>query len=95
MPDRLNNLGLSFQSRFKHTGDLIDISEAISSLQKAVQLTPDGHADMPGWLNNLGNFFSGATLNAQEILLTSPKQYHCQQKAVQLTPEGHANMPFT
>jgi hypothetical protein len=56
--DRLNNLGNSFQSRFEHTGDLADISNAISYQQKAVHLTPEGHADMPGWLNNLGSFIS-------------------------------------
>jgi hypothetical protein len=89
---RLNNLGISFQSRFEHTGDLTDISEAISFQQKAVQLTPEGHADMPAHLNNLGISFQIA-LNTQEISLTSLKQYHSQQKAVQLTPEGHADMP--
>jgi hypothetical protein len=30
MPGWLNNLGISFQSRFEHTGDLADISDAIS-----------------------------------------------------------------
>jgi tetratricopeptide (TPR) repeat protein len=57
MPGRLNNLGDSFQIRFGHTKDLTDISEAISCLQKAVQLTPEGHADMPAMLNNLGIAF--------------------------------------
>jgi ssDNA-specific exonuclease RecJ len=57
MPGWLNNLGNSFRIRFEHTGDLADISEAISSQQKAVQLTPEGHADMPVHLNNLGNLF--------------------------------------
>ena len=57
IPCRLNNLGISFQTRFEHTGDLADISEAISYKQKAVHLTPEGHADFPRHLNNLGKSF--------------------------------------
>ena len=34
-----------------------DILEAVAVMQQAVQLTPNGHADMPGRLNNLGNSF--------------------------------------
>jgi hypothetical protein len=72
-------LEASFQSRFEHTGDLADISDAISYQQKAVHLTPEGHADMPSWLNNLGIHFKVA-LNAQEILLTFPMPYHISRK---------------
>ena len=36
----------------------MDIEDAISSLQKAVELTPDGHPDKPGLLSNLGNAHS-------------------------------------
>jgi len=57
MPGRLNNLGNSFLCRFERTGDVSDVSEAISVQQRAVQLTPNGHADMPALLNNLGNSF--------------------------------------
>jgi tetratricopeptide (TPR) repeat protein len=57
MPIWLNNLGLSFESCFKHTKDLAHNSEAISCLQKAVDLTPKGHANMPSRLNNLGKSF--------------------------------------
>jgi hypothetical protein len=57
MPTQLINLGNSFQIRFKHTGDLADISNAISHQQKAVHLTPEGHASKPSWLINLGSSF--------------------------------------
>ena len=53
----LSNLGNSFHCRFEHTGDLTDISEAVSFHQKAVQLIPEGHASMPGQLDNLGHSF--------------------------------------
>ena len=46
LPARLNNLEISFQSRFQRTGYLPDISEAIQNQQRATQLTPDGHADL-------------------------------------------------
>ena len=48
---------MSFQSRFKCTQDLLDLSEAISNHQCAIQLTPNGHPDMPLWLVNLGDSF--------------------------------------
>jgi len=59
MPSRLNNLGNSLLGRFERTGDLADVANAISALQSAVQLTPNGHADKPSWLNNLGNSLLG------------------------------------
>ena len=42
LPSRLNNLGSSFQSRFKQTGDLADIESAMSNEQRAVELAPLG-----------------------------------------------------
>jgi hypothetical protein len=58
MPAFLSNLGIIISvSLCKHTGDFTDISEAISFQQKAVQLTPDVHAKMPSFLNNLGGLF--------------------------------------
>jgi hypothetical protein len=75
MPGYLTTLEVHFCIRFQTQEILADFSEAISCHQKAVQLTPEGHTDMPGRLNNLGNSFRFA-LNTQEILLTSLKQYH-------------------
>jgi hypothetical protein len=77
----LNNLGVSFQNRFKCTGDLADIFKAISSLQKAVQLTPEGHADMLTQLSNLGVSFStrfnctGDLTDISEAISFSRKQF--------------------
>ena len=93
MPGQLNNLGSSFQSRFDHTGDLADISDAISYKQKAVNLTPEGHAYMPILLNNLGNSFqSRSDCSGDPVDISDAISY--QQKAVNLTPESHANMPI-
>lgn len=43
----LDNLGSSYNSRFKKTRHLDDISEAILSWEKAIQLTLNGHPDIP------------------------------------------------
>ncbi|KAJ7884487.1 CHAT domain-containing protein [Mycena leptocephala] len=40
---------------FKQLGDLSDINKSVLMTEDAVQLTPDGHPDKPGMLNNLGN----------------------------------------
>ncbi|KAF6746538.1 hypothetical protein DFP72DRAFT_1152186 [Ephemerocybe angulata] len=49
-----NGLGASYERRFKQTSDPLDIVEAISLKQRAIQGTPDGHADLPQLLKNLG-----------------------------------------
>ncbi|KAH6902055.1 CHAT domain-containing protein [Coprinopsis sp. MPI-PUGE-AT-0042] len=78
--------------QYGRTGDLVTITEAITVLHRAVQLTPEGHAGLPTVLNNLGNAFqrrfeyTGDLSDIVEAIST-------QQRSVQLTPEGHANLP--
>ncbi|KAH6880937.1 CHAT domain-containing protein [Coprinopsis sp. MPI-PUGE-AT-0042] len=88
----LNNLGRSFQCRFKCTGDLSDIAEAISAQCRAVQLTPEGHANLPARLNNLGSSFRSRFDHTGD-LSDIAEAISAQCRAVQLTPEGHANLP--
>jgi len=57
MSGRLNGLGNVFLRRFEHTGDVSDVSRAISAHQQAVQLIPSGHPGVSGYLNNLGSSF--------------------------------------
>jgi hypothetical protein len=45
MPSRLDLLGSWFVRRLGRTGALTDISESVPSLQKAVHLAPQDHAD--------------------------------------------------
>ncbi|KAH8776013.1 CHAT domain-containing protein [Hyaloscypha sp. PMI_1271] len=52
---RLNNLGNSLGSRYKRTGDIADLEEAIQVARQAVVLIPENHSDMASCLNNLGN----------------------------------------
>ena len=90
--ETLGLYGTTLRRRFERTGDLADIANAISANQRAVQLTPDGHADMPSLQNSLGNSFLCLfqyTGNLENI--TNAISAH--QRAVQRTPIGHAEMP--
>jgi len=88
----LNNLGNSYQHRFRCTGEHSDISEAISAQQRAIQLTPDGHADVPMYLNNLGSSYRRRFKHRGELSDIS-EAISTQQRAVQFTPTDHADMP--
>jgi hypothetical protein len=86
-------LGVSFFHRFQLAADdLTDISEAILYHQKALHLTPEGHADMPGYLYNLGNSFLYRFKRTGNLTDMSDA-ISFQQRAVHLTPEDHADMP--
>jgi len=78
--------------RFKRTGNLSELSEAVAVMQQAIQLTPNGHAHMPGWLSNLGNSFCCRFEHTGDVSDVS-EAISVQQRAVQLTPNGHADMP--
>ena len=47
MPGQLSGLGSAFQYRFECTGDLTDISDAISYQQRAINLTPEAMQTCP------------------------------------------------
>jgi len=84
--------GIILRKRFEQTGDMDEISNSISAYQRAVQLTPDGHADMPSRLNNFGNsllYRFGCTGDLTDM--TDAISAH--RRAVQLTPNGDVNMP--
>ncbi|KAJ7850336.1 CHAT domain-containing protein [Mycena leptocephala] len=92
MSSRLNNLGNSLLRRFKRSGDLMDINQAVTKLQAAVELTEDGHPDMPSLLSNLG-----LSLQHRFDQLHDPQDLH--QTLVQFTraacsPTGTALIRF-
>ncbi|KAH6881216.1 CHAT domain-containing protein [Coprinopsis sp. MPI-PUGE-AT-0042] len=68
------------------------MAEAISAQRRAEQLTPDGHADLPGCLNNLGNSIL-CRFERTGDLSDIAEAISAQRRAVQLTPEGHADLP--
>jgi len=90
--DRLHDYGTSLRSRFEDTGNFYDISTANLAHQRAVQLTPDGHASMPGRLGELGNTLTRRFLHTGDLSDISTA-ISAHQRAVQLTPDGHAGMP--
>jgi hypothetical protein len=75
------------------SSDLADSDRAISAHERAVNLTPDGHANQPSYLNNLGNSFlrrferSGDPADIDRTI-------SAHEGAVNLTPDGHANQPL-
>ncbi|KAH6902046.1 CHAT domain-containing protein [Coprinopsis sp. MPI-PUGE-AT-0042] len=88
----LNDSGVGLMKQFKRTGDLATITEAIAVLNRAVQLTPEGHADLPGCLNNLGNSFQ-CRFERTGDLSDIAEAISVQRRAVRLTPKGHASLP--
>jgi hypothetical protein len=54
----LNNLSKSLGRRFDSLQEIDDLDAAISFQEKAISLTPEGHADRPMWLANLGSLLT-------------------------------------
>ncbi|KAI0028285.1 TPR-like protein [Vararia minispora EC-137] len=71
------------------------LDAAISCLQESVGLTPDGHPDKPGYLNNLGNALQtrfshlGGLDDLESAIVVKRKA----RKAVDLTPDSHPDKP--
>ena len=88
----LNNRGVFFLKRFERLGEMGDIEKAISNLEDAVQLTPDGHAEKPGRLSNLGSSYLRRFERSGDLEDIDRAISH-HQKAVESTPSGHADLP--
>ena len=90
--DWLNNTGNLHFYHFEHTGNIQDIDYAISYYQRAVDSSPSGNANLPGYFNNLGNSYFHHfehTGNVQDI-----KHAICHYKrAVDSTPSDNAYLP--
>lgn len=89
----LGNLGTSFWSRYEQTGDLSDIKHSISTQQKAVDLTPEGHADLPSRLSNLGTAFA-SLYQETKSLADIESAISVLQRAVEICPEGNFYLPY-
>jgi len=79
--------------KFQRLGNLADISEAISVLQQAVQLSASGNSDGLTSLNNLGVALQ-SRFACMGDLSDLTEAISAQQRAVQLTPDGHPDMPL-
>jgi tetratricopeptide (TPR) repeat protein len=87
----LGQLGLLLR-RVEYFGDVADIDNAIFALEGSLILTPDGHADKPNYLNNLGNLFAHRS-ECSGDLADSDRAISTHERAVNLTPDGHADKP--
>jgi len=93
MSVRLNNLGAAFQIRLEYTGDVSDLTEAISIQHRAVQPTPNGHPDRPIRLHNLGMSLQSRFGRIGDVSDLT-EAISIQQQVVQLTSDGHPDMPM-
>ncbi|KAF6751899.1 hypothetical protein DFP72DRAFT_1171989 [Ephemerocybe angulata] len=84
--------GIDRMISYEQTGNLSDMTDGISMLQQAVDLTPEGDANLPGRLCNLGNALLIRHRETGE-LTDIVDAIGMQRKAVELIPEGSANVP--
>ncbi|TDL18816.1 hypothetical protein BD410DRAFT_727920 [Rickenella mellea] len=88
----LQNLGVHLFERFTEHSDELDMDHAISSIQRAIELTPDGHPDKRILFSNLGAAFSqrfdllGDLADLDQGILYN-------KYAVQLTPDSDPDKP--
>ncbi|KAF5326423.1 hypothetical protein D9611_001044 [Ephemerocybe angulata] len=89
--DNVDGYAIDMANRFKETGDIADLHEAIAAMQEAVKLTPEGNEDLPLRLNNLGCTLMYRFEQTRDLLdIAGSISIH--QRAVQLTPEGDADL---
>ncbi|KAJ3533747.1 hypothetical protein NMY22_g7202 [Coprinellus aureogranulatus] len=79
--------------RFQYTGELVDIANAIGFLQRAVQLTPDGHASLSDLLNDLGGSYMLCFQRTGNLMYLS-RAIEVQQRAIEQTPSDDSSLPF-
>jgi predicted TPR repeat methyltransferase len=76
----------------KRLGDLVDSDKAISAYERAVNLTPDGHADKPVHLNCLGSSLLCRFQRSGDLVGVN-MAISAHERAVNLTPDEHADNP--
>ena len=89
----LATLGMSLQYQLSCTGKLTDISEAISCLQKALQLIPEHYSNRPRYLSGLGTSLQHRFSHTGELTDIS-EAVSCQRTAVELIPDSHPDRPM-
>ncbi|KAF6765332.1 CHAT domain-containing protein [Ephemerocybe angulata] len=89
---QLNNYAVDRWNLFERTGELSTLNDGISSVRQAVDLTPQGHANLPTRLSNLGGMLMRRFERMGE-LLDLAEAITVQQNGVELTPQGHTDLP--
>ncbi|KAF5340007.1 hypothetical protein D9611_012352 [Ephemerocybe angulata] len=83
--------GVALIEQYETTSDLDDLATAVSTLRRAVELTPHNYPDMASRLANLGTSLWSRfeqTGDHQDIA----EAISAEQRALELTPEGHPDM---
>ncbi|KAF6741811.1 CHAT domain-containing protein [Ephemerocybe angulata] len=88
----LNQEGLEIAQRSERTRSLSDISESISLFHRAIQLTPEGHEDLPRRLNNIGGSYMRRFEHTGQISDIN-EAISVLKRADRIAPEGHASLP--
>ncbi|KZP06031.1 hypothetical protein FIBSPDRAFT_842501 [Athelia psychrophila] len=90
-PDRsmsLNNLATALQTRFKNTGQMVDLEEAVTRHRHALDLYPPGHPDRSMYLNNLAHALHTRFENTGQMVdLEEAITHH--RGDLDLRPPGH------
>ncbi|KAF6745757.1 CHAT domain-containing protein [Ephemerocybe angulata] len=89
---QFNGYAMDLLRAFERTGDLPLLTESISCVRQAVDITPEGHSKLPVYLCNLGCTLMRRFERMGE-LTDITEAVAAQQEAAALIPEGHANMP--
>ncbi|KZV64318.1 TPR-like protein [Peniophora sp. CONT] len=86
-------LGCLLNARFKRFGRSDDNDEAISVLQRILDITPDDDPEKPLSLNNLGVYLRSRFELAGEIE-DLEAAILIQRRAAEITPDGHLDKPM-
>ncbi|GAB1519494.1 hypothetical protein RhiTH_002562 [Rhizoctonia solani] len=90
--DNLCERGHFHLDRFRRSGNLEDIGEAIECNSRALALTPDGHPDLPDRHAALGVSYRDRYRRMGEAA-DLEKAIECDSRALALTPDGHPDLP--
>ncbi|KDN47233.1 hypothetical protein RSAG8_03712, partial [Rhizoctonia solani AG-8 WAC10335] len=85
------SLGVSYNDRFRHLGELADLEKAIECDSRALASTPDGHPDMSDRHASLGVSYGDRFQRLGE-LADLEKAIECFSHALASTPDGHPKM---
>ncbi|KAE9390268.1 TPR-like protein [Gymnopus androsaceus JB14] len=88
----LDNAALQLARSFQQSGDISQIENAVQLWEQACELVPEGHADKPGLLSNLGAAYI-SRFNCLGELSDIESAIFALKQAVELTPDGHDDKP--
>ncbi|KAJ1305521.1 hypothetical protein OPQ81_000528 [Rhizoctonia solani] len=88
----MSNLGASYLSQFRRSGDPEDLTLSISYQLKALESTPQENENTPNIMCNLGNSYHTRFLRMNDRAdIDRSIEFYTQ--AMGLTPQGHASRP--